>query len=109
MSSNLYGTQRWKRRRRLHLAQHPLCATCEAQGKLTPATVADHVTPHRGDPQLFWFGPLVSLCATHHSGTKQQQETRGYATDIGADGWPVDQQHAVYLISLGGGGEVKKC
>jgi len=104
-----YGTQRWKRRRRLHLQQHPLCVMCERQGKLTPATVADHDPPHRGDPQLFWFGPLVSLCATHHSGSKQQQETRGYATDIGTDGWPIDQQHPVYSQKPGRGGGSQKC
>jgi 5-methylcytosine-specific restriction protein A len=109
MSHSLYGSARWKKRRRAQLREHPLCVMCEAIGRITSATVADHATPHRGDPQLFWFGPLVSLCATHHSGTKQQQETRGYATDIGADGWPIDPNHAVYRKSLGGGGGVKKC
>jgi 5-methylcytosine-specific restriction enzyme A len=96
VSDNLYGTQRWKRRRRLHLAQHPLCVMCERMGKVTPATVADHVEPHRGDVMLFWHGALQSLCTAHHSGTKAQQEKRGYATDIGTDGWPIDAGHPVH-------------
>jgi 5-methylcytosine-specific restriction enzyme A len=108
MTERWYGTSRWKRRRRQQLREHPLCAMCEAIGRITPASVADHATPHRGDPQLFWFGPLVSLCATHHSGTKQQQETRGYATDVGADGWPTDANHPSNRNSQAGG-EVKKC
>ena len=27
---------------------------CQAQGALVPATVVDHVVPHRGDQTLFW-------------------------------------------------------
>ena len=26
----------------------------EAQGRVVPATVVDHVVPHRGDQKLFW-------------------------------------------------------
>ena len=48
-----YGA-RWRRARRAFLARHPLCARCAARGRLAPATVVDHVTPHRGDPGLFW-------------------------------------------------------
>jgi 5-methylcytosine-specific restriction protein A len=69
---------------------------CERMGKVTPATVADHVEPHRGDVMLFWHGALQSLCTAHHSGTKAQQEKRGYATDIGTDGWPIDAGHPVH-------------
>jgi hypothetical protein len=65
-------------------------------GKIVPAQIADHVTPHRGDAQLFWYGTLTSLCASCHSGTKQEQEKKGYSTDVGVDGWPVDEQHPVY-------------
>ncbi len=57
------------------------------------ADVADHVIPHKGDEQLFWFGELQSLCKPHHDGTKQQQELRGFSSDIGNDGFPIDDQH----------------
>ena len=48
-----YGP-RWRRARAAFLARHPLCAACRAQGRVVPATVVDHVVPHRGDQRLFW-------------------------------------------------------
>jgi len=48
-----YGP-RWRRARAAFLALHPLCASCQAEGRLAAATVVDHVVPHRGDPVLFW-------------------------------------------------------
>lgn len=47
------------------------------QGKVTPATVADHVEPHGGDPEAFWSGALQSLCAEHHDSVKQRDDRRG--------------------------------
>ncbi len=48
-----YGP-RSRRARAAFLARHPLCAACRAQGRVVPATVVDHVMPHRGDQTLFW-------------------------------------------------------
>lgn len=62
-----YGRE-WQRRRRAYLMQNPLCVDCRAIGKLTAATEVDHVTPHRGDEQLFWaWDNLQGLCKSHHS------------------------------------------
>src|SRR5262245_2256881 len=36
-------------------------------GRVTPASVADHVTPHRGDYTAFRLGALRSLCAACHN------------------------------------------
>ena len=66
---------------------------CLKEGKVVPATVADHVVPHHGDVNLFWLGELQSLCAPHHSSSKRVEEIRGYSRQIGADGWPVDPEH----------------
>ena len=44
----------WRRARKAFLQKHPLCAECGKEGKLTPATVVDHIIPHRGDKRLFW-------------------------------------------------------
>ena len=58
------------------------------------ATVADHVVPHRGDPDLFWHGALQSLCAEHHDQAKQAEELVGYATAIDSrTGLPLDPAH----------------
>ena len=56
----------------------------------------DHVEPHKGDQQKFFFGELQSLCKLHHEGAKKREDARGYSTQIGADGWPVDPRHPVY-------------
>jgi 5-methylcytosine-specific restriction protein A len=50
-----YGAQvsygrKWRRARNNYLAEHPYCA-CGCQRL---AEVVDHITPHRGDPLLFW-------------------------------------------------------
>jgi hypothetical protein len=49
---------------------------CEKAGRLTPATVADHIERHNGDYDRFWHGRLQSLCASCHSSEKQRQEVR---------------------------------
>lgn len=59
---------RWRKARALFLRRHPLCAECKRQGKLTPATVVDHIIPHRGDVTLFWDeSNWQPLCAHHHN------------------------------------------
>lgn len=70
------------------MRKFPLCRFCEQKGFLTPATIADHVEPHRGDRQKFWYGELQSLCATCHSSIKQMMENG--KTAIGVDGWPIE-------------------
>jgi 5-methylcytosine-specific restriction endonuclease McrA len=65
----------WQKRRAAHLAAHPLCVMCQAAGRVTTATVVDHITPHRGDKTLF-DGPVQSLCKPHHDGEKRVIEHR---------------------------------
>jgi 5-methylcytosine-specific restriction enzyme A len=85
--------RRWRKRRALQLTEHPLCRLCmDVRGRVTAATVADHVTPHRGDPVLF-DGPLQSLCAACHSAWKQQQETTGHIRGCDVNGMPLDPNH----------------
>jgi hypothetical protein len=95
---NWYGQARWagpRGRARYQLAIEPLCRMCSAEGKITVATVVDHVQPHRGNYKLFWFSELQSLCARHHSRDKAQLERQGFVNDIGKDGWPLDPNHPI--------------
>jgi 5-methylcytosine-specific restriction protein A len=94
--SNWYFLQIWRRRSRAQLRAHPLCAMHLAKGEAVPATVADHVIPHKGNWILFTKGVLQSLCASCHNRTKQQEEALGFRCDIGEDGWPIDRRHPVY-------------
>jgi len=42
-----------------------------------PASVVDHIQPHRGDPRTFWDTTnWQSLCASCHSSHKQAREKR---------------------------------
>ena len=71
-------TARWQRARTRYLRQHPLCVECERQNRLTPATVVDHIIPHKGDMVLFWDEDnWQSLCKTHHD-IKTAKEDGGF-------------------------------
>lgn len=63
----------WRRARRAYLQRHPLCVECMREGKLTPATVVDHIVPHRGDKRLFWdennWNPLCKPCHDRKTGS----------------------------------------
>lgn len=58
--------RRWQKARIVFLQANPLCAACMRSGRATPATVVDHITPHRGDVNLFWnasnWQPLCKDC-----------------------------------------------
>lgn len=59
-------TRQWQKISKQYLQAHPLCAECMRQGRYTKATVVDHITPHRGDPELFWdeanWQPMCKQC-----------------------------------------------
>ncbi|RGP37700.1 HNH endonuclease [Pseudotabrizicola alkalilacus] len=60
----------WEKARKAFLTCHPHCTLCRA-----PATVVDHIIPHKGDDALFWnrqnWQPLCKPCHDRH---KQRQE-----------------------------------
>lgn len=88
----LYKTARWKATRSTQLAREPFCQRCKAKGHLTEATVCHHTDKARKATHFF-AGPFMSLCAPCHDGPVQSEEVRGFSTEIGIDGWPVDQKH----------------
>lgn len=92
LTPRLYG-RRWAKKRARQLQDEPLCRLCLKAGRLTPATVADHIEPHRNDPVKFWKGRLQSLCATCHNAVKQAQEKTGHLRGGDLDGLPLDPNH----------------
>ena len=61
-----YG-RRWRKARLSFLKMRPLCVRCQAVGKIEPATVVDHIKPHRGDKALFWdVDNWQALCKPCH-------------------------------------------
>ena len=75
-----YG-HRWQQARRVFLSENPLCLACEKVGRLTPATVVDHIDPHKGDASKFWNrGNWQPLCKPCHD-TKTAREDGGFGRD----------------------------
>ena len=98
LSSWPYNTARWRKLRRLKLAEQPLCEDHLARGRLVPADTVDHVKAIAagGDP----FPPLEGLsskCASCHnyktnivdhpnSARTRKPRLRG----VGLDGYSLD-------------------
>ena len=56
----------WQRLRLRYLMQHPLCAECARQGRVTAATDVHHIVPRRdGGPDE--DSNLMALCHACHS------------------------------------------
>jgi 5-methylcytosine-specific restriction protein A len=71
-------THRWHAVRTLYLHEHPLCVECLKQGRPVPATVVDHIKPHKGDQRLFWDETnWQSLCKPCHD-AKTAREDGGF-------------------------------
>lgn len=69
-----YQTKEWKGIRMLQLQREPLCVECKKTGRMTPATVADHIIP-RNEGGTEEARNLQSLCASCHN-SKSGRERR---------------------------------
>lgn len=98
---HLYSTQ-WKKVRAIVLRGKPLCVECGKLGRLTIATVCDHIIPHKGDMGLFYdYGNLQGLC-THCHAVKTATDDGAFGNSTGkpkvskacgVDGLPLDPGH----------------
>ncbi len=63
----LYG-RRWHEASLRYRAENPLCVMCRDEGRTVAAECVDHVTPHRGNVELFWDqSNWMALCFRHHN------------------------------------------
>jgi 5-methylcytosine-specific restriction protein A len=94
-SQRLY-TWQWHKARTAYLADHLLCVDCEAEGVTTPASVVDHLVPHRGDLTLFWdtrnWRAVCRRChsrktATHDGGFGHERQVVDTKWDRRLDRW----------------------
>lgn len=78
-SSQRGYNSRWQKARETFLRRRPLCKMCEDEGRITAATIVDHIIPHRGDQDLFWDtdNNWQPLCKLHHDKVKQAEEKSG--------------------------------
>lgn len=88
-----YGAK-WRSVRAVYLRLHPQCVDCLSRGLRVPASVVDHIQPHRGDPRLFWDAAnWQALCAPCHDRHKALLERSGKVVGCTPDGMPVDPGH----------------
>jgi 5-methylcytosine-specific restriction protein A len=101
----LYDSAAWKSLRLWQLRREPLCRHCLEQDLVTEASIVDHITPHKGDVELF-FDPLnlQSLCKLHHDAGKQSHERTGIERGCDEHGMPLDARH--HWRSEGRGGKI---
>ena len=89
----LYG-RRWREARQAFLASHPLCVFCDQLGRVTAASVVDHIERHNGNETRFWdttnWQPLCQPC---HDGAKAELEQTGTLRGCDTSGVPVDPGH----------------
>ncbi|TQE93738.1 MAG: HNH endonuclease [Spiribacter salinus] len=89
-----YNSQRWQRLRRQQLGDEPLCRYCMEIGRVTPATVVDHIKRVVDEPDLaFDASNLQSLCTECHNSVKRSEEERGYRKGFDVNGMPLDPLH----------------
>src|SRR5262245_21011127 len=93
-----YGLSDHKKRAAHQKQIEPCCRMCAAEGRVSPAEVADHVTPvvdRNGVASFerFRLGELQSLCRPHHDSTKRKAQGFGYSGACDITGWPIDPNH----------------
>lgn len=73
-----YGSK-WQRERLAYLRQHPICAI-RHHCRGAPATVVEHIVPHRGDMKLMWsrsnWQPACKRCADWKTATQDSRFAR---------------------------------
>ncbi len=77
-ASRGYGSK-WQRERAVFLQKNPVCVEHRKRGQVVPATVVDHIVPHKGDQVLFWRrSNWQALCKACHD-RKTAREDGGFA------------------------------
>ena len=75
------------KRRADFLARNPLCCMCAKLGRVTAATVPDHIVAlvNGGSDTL---DNLQALCAEHHREKTARDLGHKLKPTVGVDGWP---------------------
>lgn len=77
---------RWEKARLSYLMRDPLCVCCKANGHACPATVVDHIVPHKGDRALFWNSDnWQGLCEWCDKAIKRTIENKWLSTGGNTD------------------------
>ena len=84
-----YGRAHVKLRAQL-LKREPLCRLCLAKGRVTPATIADHVTPIAKGGAVYDITNMQPVCRGCHDAKTLRDQGKRVRPTIGVNGWPVE-------------------
>jgi 5-methylcytosine-specific restriction protein A len=76
VAQRFYQSEEWKATRRRKLQITPLCEECMRLGKLTKATMVDHIKPIKEGGSPLDQDNLQSLCWSCHSRKSAQEGSR---------------------------------
>lgn len=89
-----YKTKEWAALRKDCLRRDRYQCQIRMHGCQINARLADHITPHRGDRDLFFdLTNLQASCKHCHDSHKQRAENRDFDGAIDETGWPTDSRH----------------
>lgn len=73
---------KWQKASKAFLCQNPWCIECKKKNKRVPATLVDHIIPHKGNKQLFWDrSNWQGLCEPCHN-IKTAREDGGFGNPV---------------------------
>ncbi|NDU96867.1 HNH endonuclease [Spirosoma terrae] len=75
---DVYNTRRHQKERAAYLKDNPLCAECQKTGKVTPATVFDHITPINQGGDKWDLSNKQGLCSSCHARKRQSERSRKF-------------------------------
>jgi 5-methylcytosine-specific restriction protein A len=83
LTRRVHNSSRWRYHvQPAQLRAYPLCALCEAEGRLEAAVHVDHIRPIRDGGAPFDPANLRSLCKPHHSAvTRAWQNQRDHGDE----------------------------
>lgn len=79
-TDELYKSREWRRLRGRYLEAFPLCAHCQAAGRVEAASIVHHKTPVKAGGDPWAWDNLESLCAACHNkehGNRQEFRRHG--------------------------------
>ena len=82
-SADPYHSYRWTRLSRAFRAEHPLCALCQKEGRITAADVVDHIVPWPVCEDFYDRNNLQSLCekCNHDKGQRDKKIIAQWRTE----------------------------
>ncbi|MBK8123934.1 MAG: HNH endonuclease [Dokdonella sp.] len=93
-SNRFYKTAAWQRVRVAILSRRPLCVECERLGRVTAATLVDHIIPYRERPDLgLDQSNLRPLCHFCHGRIGQRVTATDHRRPEGEGGAPNFHPH----------------